>query len=303
MVFFIHGVATRSNTYADELTEKIREEFSKRRQPAPIFYSSLWGGVLKDIPPLWNWVQQDLDLFQKSCKFDVEDVFQYIKHREFFINHFFGDLFTYLNTDYGKEIRSIIARQLLELIRRYPEENELHVVAHSLGGVILWDILFSERFEISDPAFEIRSVIKGLTRANHSRQIALGSITTMGTPILLFNLMLGINPERLRVFVSKYIERPLGWVNIIRSSDPLAYPIRASFNIDLPSKLFLRDKYVGSRNFWKKSAPYLGDIGGVAVAHGLQSSHTSYWSKSRVSRLVTANILGDYEAIESALVF
>lgn len=121
----------------------------------------------------------------------------------------------------------------------------------------------------------------------------------MGTPILLFNLILGINPENLKLFARKY-EKPLRWVNIIRSSDPLAYPIRASFNIDLPSKLYLRDKYIGSRNLWKKSAPHLGGLGGLAIGHGLKSSHTSYWHKSRVSRLITANLIGDCAAIDSA---
>lgn len=298
LVFFIHGVATRDKTYASELTDKITEEFSKRKQPAPVFYSSLWGGVLKNTPNLWNWVQQDLNDFQKNSK---GDVFQYSKYREFFVSHFFNDLFTYLNLDHGWEIRKVIAMQLLECLEKHPRENELHIVAHSLGGVILWDILFSDKFEANDPAFYIRSVIKGLAESKEkkSKQVSLDSITTMGTPILLFNLMLGINPENLKLFARKY-EKPLRWVNIIRSSDPLAYPIRASFNIDLPSKLYLRDKYIGSRNLWKKSAPHLGGLGGLAIAHGLESSHTSYWRKSRVSRLIAANLIGDCAAIDSA---
>jgi hypothetical protein len=122
----------------------------------------------------------------------------------------------------------------------------------------------------------------------------------MGTPILLFNLMLGISPENLKLFATKYTAKPLRWVNIIRSSDPLAYPIRASFNIDLPSQLFLRDRYIGSRALWKKSAPYISALGGLAIAHGLERSHTSYWRKSRVSRLIAANIIGDCAAIDSA---
>ncbi|MEW5858239.1 MAG: hypothetical protein AB1861_12785 [Cyanobacteriota bacterium] len=300
LVFFIHGVATRTNEYANELTNKIKEDFSKRNQSAPLFYSSLWGGVLKNTPNLWGWVQQDLNDFQRTHQIDVGNVFQYSKYREFFVTHFFGDLFTYLNLDYGWEIRKVIALQLLECLEKYPNENELHIVAHSLGGVILWDILFSDKFESNAPAFYIRSVIKGLAGAKDSHQVTLGSITTMGTPILLFNLMLGISPENLKLFASKYRDKPLRWVNIIRSSDPLAYPIRASFNIDLPSQLFLRDRYIGSRTLWKKSAPYISALGGLAIAHGLERSHTCYWRKSRVSRLITANILGDYAAIDSA---
>jgi hypothetical protein len=301
LVFFIHGVTIRTNKYANELMDKITEDLSKRGQQVPIFYSSRWGGVLKNTPQLWNWVQQDLNDFQKNSKIDIGDVFQYSKYREFFVSDFFNDLFTYLNLDYGWEIRKVIALQLLELLEKHPNENELHIVAHSLGGVILWDILFSEKFKSDDPAFYIRSVIKGLaeSKKKKSNHVSLESITTMGTPILLFNLMLGINPENLKLFARTY-EKPLRWVNIIRSSDPLAYPIRASFNIDLPSKLYLRDKYIGSRNLWKKSAPHLGGLGGLAIAHGLKSSHTSYWRKSRVSRLIAANLIGDCAAIDSA---
>jgi hypothetical protein len=35
------------------------------------------------------------------------------------------------------------------------------------------------------------------------------------------------------------------------------------------------------------------------MAKGLTSSHTSYWNKSRVVRLITANLLGDCEFIDS----
>ncbi|MBD1807854.1 hypothetical protein H6F98_20715 [Microcoleus sp. FACHB-SPT15] len=300
LVFFIHGVATRQDGYAGELIEKIREKFHERSQPFPYFHSSRWGGVLKNSPPLWNYVQQDLSDFQKTSKVDIGDVFQYIQYREFFIDQFFGDLFTYLNPDYGWEIRKVIAMQLIEFLKKYPDEDELHIVAHSLGGVILWDILFSDKFKPSDPAFYIRSVIRGLTNFSGIHQVSLGSITTMGTPLLLFNPMLGINSKTLKLFGTRYTGRPLGWVNIIHASDILAYPIRASFNINLKDCIFLRDKFIASHNLWKKVAQPLGGLAGLSMAKGLESAHKSYWSRSRVARLITANIMGDHESIDSA---
>ncbi|MGV2388747.1 MAG UNVERIFIED_CONTAM: hypothetical protein LVR29_12035 [Microcystis novacekii LVE1205-3] len=56
----------------------------------------------------------------------------------------------------GKQIRRIIADQLIDLVQAYPQETELHIVAHSLGTVILWDLLFSERFDPRIPLHEIR---------------------------------------------------------------------------------------------------------------------------------------------------
>lgn len=300
LVFFIHGVATRQDGYADELIEKIRGEFHQRRQPYPYFYCSRWGGVLDNTPQLWNCVQQDLRDFQTKHEIDIGEVFQYIQYREFCIDKFFGDLFTYLNSDYGWEIRKIIALQLLEFLKKHPDQDELHIVAHSLGGVILWDILFSDKFKPNDPAFYIRSVIKGLSNSKGTHQVGLGSITTMGTPLLLFNLMLGISPKMLKLFASKYTGKPLGWVNIIHASDVLAYPIRASFNIDSENGIFLRDKFIASHNLWKKVSQPLGGLAGLSMAKGLESAHKSYWSRSRVARLVTANIMGDYESIDSA---
>ena len=117
---------------------------------------------------------------------------------------------------------------------------------------------------------------------------------------LLFNPMLGINSKTLKLFATRYTGRPLGWVNIIHASDVLAYPIRASFNINLKDRIFLRDKFIASHNLWKKVAQPLGGLAGLSMAKGLESAHKSYWSRSRVARLVTANILGDHESIDSA---
>ncbi|WP_449418512.1 hypothetical protein [Phormidium nigroviride] len=299
LVFFIHGVATRNSNYADELKDKLKEEFANERQALPYFYSSLWGGILDNGSQRWNWVQQDLNNFEKQYQIGVKDVFQYSQYREFFITHFFGDLFTYLNSECGKKIRKTIASQLLEFLRKHPEENELHIIAHSLGGVIIWDILFSEKFSSDDPAFEIREVIKGLSASHEKRKVYLRSITTMGTPILLFNLMLDVDPQRIKIFASRYLGKPLRWINIIHASDVLAYPIRASLNIDSSSNLFLRDKFIGSHNFIKKIAQPLGQLAGLSMAKGLASSHSSYWQRTRVARLIRANILGDCDFIDS----
>lgn len=304
LVFFIHGVATRTNQYAEKLKDNLKEEFHKKHKTIPYFYSSVWGGLLGDTDPLWNFVQKDLTTFKNAYKIGMpdisRDIFQYCEYREFFITHFLGDLFTYLNPDCGKEIRKCIATQLIDFLDKYPQETELHFVAHSLGGVILWDILFSDKFSFNDPAIEIRKMIKGLSSASECRKVYLRSITTMGSPILLFNVMLGVDPENIKKFANRYQSQPLRWINIIHASDVLAYPIKASLNIDTSWKIFCHDKFIASHNPWKKLSQPLGKLAGLSMAKGLESSHNSYWKRGRVAHLITANILGNCRDIELA---
>ncbi len=93
----------------------------------------------------------------------------------------------------GKTIRlsrpqKLFAQDRAVIEEAYPQESELHIVAHSLGTVILWDLLFSERFDPQDPAHKIRDLI-GKERG----KLSLSTVTTMGSPIPFLNLTLGID--------------------------------------------------------------------------------------------------------------
>ncbi|HEY9649046.1 MAG TPA: hypothetical protein V6C95_00175, partial [Coleofasciculaceae cyanobacterium] len=246
LVFFIHGVATQNVKYAHPLEELIRDEFQKINQPYPYFYSSFWASVLRDVGKIWNYIDQDLQELQKdNPQADLHDIFRYQKFRKDFLFEFFGDAFTYLNSERGAKIRELIANQLEDFINRNPSETELHIVCHSLGTVILWDILFSDKFQPDDAAFKIRSMIEGLEGSDGIRKVYLKSITTMGSPILLFNMMLGISAEKLYSFAKAYEnDQPLKWINIIHSSDIIAYPLRSSLGKDLSNTLKFQDKYI-----------------------------------------------------------
>jgi hypothetical protein len=127
LVFFIHGVATQDVKYARSLESLIREEFKKRGKSCPQFYSSFWANILKDVGKMWNWIEQDLQEFQEeNSQSDLHDIFRYQKFRKDFLFEFFGDAFTYLNSERGTEIRRLIAYQLEDFIKLNPQENELH---------------------------------------------------------------------------------------------------------------------------------------------------------------------------------
>ncbi len=315
LVFFIHGVATQDAKYAQPLENLIREEFNKRGKPCPCFYSSFWGHILKDVGKMWNWIERDLQEIQKeNPQADLHDIFRYQKFRKDFLFEFFGDAFTYLNSERGAEIRRLIADRLEDFIKQNPKENELHIVSHSLGSVILWDILFSENFKSDDPAFKIRGMIEGLGNSSEGRKVYLRSITTMGSPILLFNMMLGISPETLNSFANVYQkDQLLGWINIIHSSDIIAYPLRASLDIDSLNNLSFQDKYIyndansverGLRDFANSKNKVVQAIGlvnplineAVALAPmfvGAGDGHTRYWNCRQTASLITANMLGE----------
>ncbi len=315
LVFFIHGVATQDVSYAKSLESLIREEFRKRNKPFPRFYASFWGNILKDVGKMWDWIEQDLHELQKeNPQADLQDLFRYQKFRKDFLFEFFGDAFTYLNSERGKKIRELLAAQLEDFIKQNPRESELHIVSHSLGTVILWDILFSDKFNPDDAAFKIRAMIEGLGGSNEGRKVYLSSITTMGSPILLFNMMLGANPEEFNSFADTYPEdNPLRWINIIHSSDIMAYPLRSSLDIGSSDNLLFEDKYIqGDANQIEKNLrsfansknqvvqviglvnPLINDALALApMFAGAGDGHIRYWNCGETAGLITANVLGD----------
>jgi len=293
LVWFMHGASVRRVEYADPLRSRLIQLFSSSGTPIPEFYSSFWGDSLGDTEQMWDWVQQDLEAFRwDHPQVDLDDIFHYRQRRQQLITGFFSDIFTYLNSKKGREVRKVIAVQFLNFLTTSATfDDDLHIVAHSLGAVILWDILFSEKYESSDPAYYIRHAIRGLNPSGKGK-VALRSITTMGSPLLFFNQWLDVDDEHLKKFARQYVGKPLRWINIINASDVFAYPIRASLEIE-EDNLYVRDQYLGDRNFLKKG------LGDVTMALGLVSDHSSYWRSGRVAQLVAANLLEDYMTLEN----
>lgn len=196
---------------------------------------------------------------------------------------------------------------LEDFIANHPEEEELHIVAHSMGTVILWDILFSEKFQPGDAVFKFRALIH--------EKIKLKSITTMGSPILLFNMILDVNPEQVNNFARLFHQQSIRWTNIIHSSDLIAYPISSSLKISDGCNLSVKDKFISTvandlentvravANFpaieaASKVNPGINQAFSLAaIASGAADGHTSYWKCSQTAKMIVDNILGDEEKI------
>jgi hypothetical protein len=295
LVFFIHGVATRDVRCADTLKALIKNEFVKRGKPLPHFHLSFWGNIVKDISKIWNQIHQDLQIVQqKSPEVNIDDIFRYKNFREGFLSDFVGDVLTYLNPERGEAIRKVIAQDLHDFITNHPEETELHIVAHSLGSVILWDVLFSERFSSKltpkDPALYIRAMIEGFRKTENIKEIKLQSITTMGSPILFFNTMFGVTSEQIKEITKNYQHNPLRWTNIVQSSDIIAYPLKSSINFDVATNFSLKDEYICTDvNLAEKAARTIGQFD-VAMALAVNDAHSWYWSCHKTASLIVNNV-------------
>ncbi|MBW4465254.1 MAG: hypothetical protein KME07_07410 [Pegethrix bostrychoides GSE-TBD4-15B] len=298
LIFFLHGVSTKNADYSKPLQNLLRKEFNRIGQPLPHFYAGFWGNVFKQTGQMWNGIHQDLqELRSSNSQADVQDIFRYQELREDFISQFFGDALTYFNTERGLDIRDTLADQLYKFLKNYPQETDLHIVSHSLGTVILWDALFSDRFANDDPAYTIRSLISSHAR-NSAASVHLKSLTTMGSPIVFFNMMLGVGYEQVKAFTSSYKSEALRWINILHSSDIIAYPLRSGLNANQIPNLFFRDRYVWTdANVAEKAARTFGQVH-TAMAVGASDAHCSYWQSRGTARFVMQNLLGNTSSLD-----
>ncbi len=183
-VLFIHGVNTRSQRtqpdYADNLIKLIDPQATLIR-PLIVY----WGDL--------NNTEEDKlrEGYQASSIWD-KLWFKDIRLQR--LVRFAGDAALYLSRYIGAKVADKVAEQVAKL-KDSPAEDRLHIVAHSLGAIILFDILFSSRWDQEginghDSVIKIRDAIYGVAgkEDNLKQGIRLGSITTMGAPIGLFSL-------------------------------------------------------------------------------------------------------------------
>lgn len=292
LVFFIHGVATRDVKYSNSLIEGIKKEFNQIDQKLPYFYTSFWGHVLNDFNKIWNYIDEDLNSLEKrNPGINAKEAFRYRQFREGLISEFAGDMFTYMNEQQGREVRQLIADQLLKFVENHPEEEEIHIIAHSLGTVILWDILFSDKFEDGDPAHVIRSIISKQRTDDSPGRVSLSSITTMGSPILFFNAMLGIDAKDIDQKIRDYTSGKIKWLNVVHASDIIAYPLSTSLNLTDKSSLIFRDQFVcKDANFIEAAARKINQQE-VALVASTVDAHNSYWKLPEVSQSISNQII------------
>ncbi|MGB5593896.1 MAG: hypothetical protein WBM62_07685 [Crocosphaera sp.] len=280
LIYFIHGVATKDTSYAKDLIKLINEKCKYQNQELPHCYPGFWGDILKGTDKLWRDIDQELhNQKQQDSQFDPEQALRYQNFRKEYFSYFIGDTFSYLSSETGIKIRKKLANQLRDFVNDHPTEKELHIVAHSLGTVILWDVLFGDRFPPSDPVHTIRSLI-----GKKYGKISLSGVTTMGSPIPFLNLTLGIDEKQIQYFLEEYQGQSLIWDNIINSCDIISYPIKPIFNsVQNLSKIIVTDHYIESKTNWLDSVA-LTELASLVFTS--VNAHQIYWKSEKVSNII-----------------
>lgn len=298
LVFFIHGVNTQNFRYADTLIKNIKENVKK----SPEFYSSFWGHLFNDKKhQVIRYLEKS---FSRACEKHKEykgyhsDIYRYKKRRNELINNFLGDFLIYQNPERGKAIRRVILEQLNQFLENHDNQTQIHFVAHSLGSFILWDLLFSNILPDDDPAFIFRE------RLNH---LNLESITTLGSPLLFLKQMLDLDFSLVTHFFEKNSRKnsvgasKLRWVNIIHSSDLIAYPLKAAIEADISSDLLFFDQYVWQcANQTEQTLINMGQSD-LAMIVAAEDAHSSYFYDNLdgaiTARIIGYNLLGETQKL------
>ncbi len=317
-VLFIHGVKTRNQQEFQALATKLFERI-KTSINAPTL-------TLKPIILFWGdvGIEAQQELLQGFRNSPTWDKFWFNKFRSEGVLEFVGDGALYLSRHVGaKAVRKLESQGLLGL-KDMADGDRLHLVTHSWGTVILFDILFATRWEdpsldTSEPGIRqsverIRNTLFGIRDAllegekDAQTGITLASVSTMGSPLALFNLINqngasshDVTPKlkELLEALSVRRQRPLPWRNFAHPGDPVAYPLEGVMPLLLdpnykkdntPSQQLveIQDVLVPS-NTWKERllTPVRQQI--LPLLFGGEA-HGSYWENPVVAQTVAGVI-------------
>ena len=297
IVFLIHGVATQDAGYGDQFKRKVKENLSKKNVESPIFFSSFWGHTFKSkTDQLFNWVRADVkDLSDKCRELNNcgNDIYRYQEAREDFIAKFFGDFLTYLNVDKGAAIRKQILSQFQDFIDNHPEDKEITIVSHSLGTLVLWDLLFAKDLPENDPANEFRKFFN-----SNDSALKLCGLVTMGSPLLFMQLRQPIDFSAVDDFVEKSNDA-LTWLNIIHASDLIAYPLGNAITHDKANNFLFTDQFLWMHANGAESGALRFGQAHAGMALGMADAHAGYWSNDVVADLMASLVRGDLTTIET----
>jgi hypothetical protein len=292
LVFFVHGVNTNTSSYADALIKNIKKElFQNNFRNQVDFYSSFWGNLFNNKKhQIIGCIEKD---FSRACAKHEEykkyhsDIYRYKRRRNQLISNFLGDFLVYQNPERGKAIRRVIYEQLNQFLKDHANQRKIHFIAHSLGSFILWDLLFSDTLPEDDPAFLFRDSLK---------QVELISITTLGSPLLFLKQMLDIDFSSIKLLLREVSEEnKLRWINVIHSSDLIAYPLKAAIEDEIGSEVLFCDQYVWQDANEKERTLRTVGQSDLAMVIAAEDAHSSYFYDNLdgaiTGRLIAYNIL------------
>ncbi|NJM69476.1 MAG: hypothetical protein HC862_04220 [Scytonema sp. RU_4_4] len=306
-IMFIHGVNTRYEGiikpyYANELFNSIKNQLGTTRTIKPVVL--YWGevGAKRD--------KALLETLEKSTDWN-KLWFRQLRCQT--ILPFIGDGALYTTRYEGAAVVATLAEQALHDLKDYnPQVDRLHLVTHSWGTIILFDVLFAERWDDEnkpgyDSVKKIRENFFGI-EPNAGQGLSLASIHTMGSPIALFYRMdvdqsveekknsqgvvlnsHDITPrlEKLLDSLYKRLGAKLPWRNFIHPGDPLAFPL----NPLLPELVDGRRQFIQIEDIVTKNKTFYDFVTNTfnqttfSIVHG-GKAHYSYWQSKEIAQKI-----------------
>jgi hypothetical protein len=309
-ILFIHGVNTRQQRegagYSDPLFSLIYSQTQKLNPSSRLKQVALYWGDLNQGPE--DILRKDLQQSKDWDKFWFKD---------FRLNQllqFAGDAALYISRYIGSKVVDRLLGQIEQGLSGYQPNDRLHLVTHSWGTVILFDVLFASRWtDTTIPGYQnvqtIRKIFFGI-KPNISQGLKIGSLHTMGSPISIFSLIdvtQGVDESntdspsthditpRLQTLLKSLAEsqggRMLPWRNFAHPGDPIAYPL----SVALPRMVDGESKYLDIQDVITQNAnvfdfltePVSQTV--LALLHG-GDAHASYWQSLEVAQKIAEEI-------------
>jgi hypothetical protein len=300
-IVFVHGVKTRNpDTFSQtalkmfaQMEPYLQTTSSRKFKPIILF----WGDIAEKSTNIILNALQDSPTWKQFWfqKFRTEQVIPFV-----------GDAALYLSRHVSVQIIKQMTAQALaqmglkldEIQQKSKQDGDrLHLVTHSWGTVILFDIMFATRWEdvslepeIIEFVNTLRSCFFGVGNPEITNLgIPIASIHTMGSPISLFNLLnasgaksFNLTPE-LKKFLSSLYDRtgkPLPWFNYTHPGDPIAYPLKGVMDISLDNakEFVMLEDIIAPTNSWLQF--FNQNI--ISIIQGGEA-HNSYWTNELVS--------------------
>lgn len=296
-VLFVHGVNTRNRAAFEASAQSMAQRLRQARPELTI----------KPILPYWGDLS-DAALKPLRRDFAADPGWSKMWFRNFRsgeVLNFVGDAALYISRFMGARVVEAIYQQALATLQGAQEGDRLHLVTHSWGTVILFDILFAGRWdsetfaryypEVHRNVMAIRNTLFGLG-SDRLVGLRLAGIHTMGSPLALFNLInvngasghdLAPELKGMLTALQRQTGQPLCWRNFIHPGDPFAYPLTGlsqSLFDEAIAAVDLEDRFVRS---WKPLDRLVGLLPQtlVPILNG-GTAHGCYWDVSEVTRVI-----------------
>lgn len=296
---FIHGVNVRNEGYSNKLFDKIRSKSSAiAEKQIEIFWGRVNEGDVDNLRSDWAASKQWKELQFKDI-------------RKGNIARFMGDAALYISRSKGCRVVKTIYEQLAEGLKGFDRQNDrLHLVSHSWGTVILFDILFSSRWDEwggwengIDYVKKIRENIYGVRIVQDSdvgvdKGYVISSIHTMGSPLSIYQLMIqntvatddSKSTHDIRPGLKKFIDettkvngfKKFPWNNYIHPGDPIGYPLERVIPNILGDSVEVKD-IISKAGFFGAIVNILPSEYAQLARGIFSNAHGSYWDDGNVA--------------------